>query len=68
MHPFFALLPVCCEEESRWNLGMQGLWEVQGWWRLHHEVRPFLIASFLPEETHYFFFASCHNHTFLQIS
>jgi hypothetical protein len=37
-HFCYVVFPVCCEEESSWNLGMQGLWEGQGWRCLHHEV------------------------------
>jgi hypothetical protein len=45
-----VFLPVCCEEESGWNLGMQGLREGQGWWCLYHEVFP-LESLFFPSET-----------------
>jgi hypothetical protein len=37
-HLCSVVFPVCCEEESGWDLGMQGLWEGQGRWCLHHEV------------------------------
>ena len=34
----FSGLVVCSEEESGWNLELQGLWQGQGWRCLHLEV------------------------------